>query len=120
MSAVHEGLAAGRWNDLSLVEQLGNVGSEVERALKWKNSSRPDYGTRAVERALELLDLTLACPANRLRLKEVARTRELLVDFFYGENEYGTSGEFLTRYFLAFSVVARRRLGTGASEKEGR
>ena len=28
MSAIHEDLAAGRWNDLSLAEQLGNVGSE--------------------------------------------------------------------------------------------
>lgn len=110
MTAMHKGLATGRWNDLSLVEQLGNVGSEVERALRWKEKGNVEYGTRAFERALELLDLTLACPANRFRLREVARTREILVDFFSGENEYGTSGESLRRYFLQFGVAARRRV----------
>ena len=31
--ALHQSLAAGRWFELSLAEQLGNVGSEVGRAL---------------------------------------------------------------------------------------
>jgi len=31
---VHRGLASGRWQQLSLVEQLGNVGSEVGRMLR--------------------------------------------------------------------------------------
>ncbi len=31
----HPGLAAGRWFELTLVEQLANVGSEIERALNW-------------------------------------------------------------------------------------
>ncbi len=30
----HADLAAGRWKSLSLVEQLANVGSQVERAIK--------------------------------------------------------------------------------------
>lgn len=112
MSAVHKGLAAGRWDDLSLVEQLGNVGSEVERALRWKEKGDVEHGTRAFDRALELLDLTLACPANRLRLREVARAREILVDFFYGENQYRTSGDSLRRYFLQLGVAARRRVNS--------
>jgi len=28
MSYKHQGLAAGRWNELSLLEQMGNIGSE--------------------------------------------------------------------------------------------
>ena len=111
MSLMHRELASGRWNELSLLEQLGNVGSEVGRALKWKGKN-PDYCMRAVERALELLDLTLACPGNRLRLKEVARAREILVDFFYGENQYQTSGEFLGTYFLQFAIAARKGVAT--------
>jgi hypothetical protein len=108
MSLAHRELAAGRWNELSLCEQLGNVGSEVERALKWRAKHNPEYCLRAADRALELLDLTMACPENRVRLKEIARTREVLVDFFYGENRYRTSGEYLSRYFLPFAVAARR------------
>ena len=111
MSFQHHELASGRWNEMSLVEQLGNIGSEVERALKWKKKNNPDYCMRAFERALELLDLTLDCPKNRLRLKEIARTREILVDFFYGENQFSTSGESLSAYFLRFAWAARRTRG---------
>lgn len=39
MSALHRELAAGRWYTLSLVEQMANIGSEIERtmaaALRW-------------------------------------------------------------------------------------
>jgi hypothetical protein len=31
----HRDLAAGRWWQLSLAEQLGNIGSEVSRAVRW-------------------------------------------------------------------------------------
>jgi len=108
MTVQHRELAAGRWNQLPLVEQLGHVGSEVERALKWRGKNNPEHCMRAFERALELLDLTLACPANRLRLKEIARTREILVDFFHGENQFATTGESLSAYFLRFAYAARR------------
>ena len=111
MTYQHRELASGRWNELSLVEQLGHIGSEVERALKWKGENNPDYCMRTCERALELLDLTLACPAHRHRLREIARMREILVDFFYGENQFATTGESLSAYFLRFACAARR---TGA------
>ena len=34
--ALHAGLAAGRWHTLTLNEQLGNVGSDVGRAIRAK------------------------------------------------------------------------------------
>ena len=108
MTVQHRELASGRWNELSLVEQLGHIGSEVERALKWRGKNNPDYCMRAFERALELLDLTLACPAHRHRLREIARTREILVDFFYGENQFETTGKSLRAYFWRFACAARR------------
>jgi hypothetical protein len=36
MSYQHKDLAAGRWKRLSFVEQMANIGSEVERALRWR------------------------------------------------------------------------------------
>jgi len=33
MTAMHRELAAGRWFELSLVEQLANIGSEIERTI---------------------------------------------------------------------------------------
>lgn len=69
---------------------------------------RPRGAAGAFERALELLDLTLADSRWRGRRKEIARARELLCDAAGGGREYGTTLEDLDRYFLAFAVVARR------------
>jgi hypothetical protein len=69
MSHQHRELAAGRWNLLSFAEQMANVGSEVERTISWKNRGRAEISGRAFERALELIDLTVADPKNRVRLR---------------------------------------------------
>lgn len=103
----HRDLAAGRWEQLSLAEQLGNVGSEVGRMLRWRGrDDRLMWG--AFDRALELLDLTLADGRWRGRLREIARVRELLCDAAAGGADYATMLEDLDRYFLAFAVAARR------------
>jgi len=105
----HRDLAAGRWGKLSLAEQLGNVGSEVGRMLRWKSRDER-LVAGAFERALELLDLTLADPRWRARLREIARARELLCDAAAGGSQYGTTLTDLDRYFLAFAVAARAGL----------
>jgi hypothetical protein len=111
MSVVrHETLAAGRWFELTLCEQLGHVGSEVERALKWKARDAA-IAQGALERALELIDLTLADPRQLgrvARLREIARAREVLLDFFVGENEYVSTGPSLQSYFDEFAMAAAR------------
>ncbi|MCD4848272.1 MAG: hypothetical protein K8R76_08785 [Candidatus Aegiribacteria sp.] len=107
-SSMHKDLAAGRWWELSLYEQLGNVGSEVGRALRWKTRN-PQISQRAFERALELMDFTLDDPRHRCsvtRLRELARAREVLVDFLAGSNEYQSTADSLQRYFDAFAVAA--------------
>ena len=104
----HQELAAGRWNQFSLLEQMAHVGSEVSRALNWKSKNNPDYSMKASERALELLDLTLQDPKNRSRLKEVARAREVWVDYFWGENQFASSEESWRKYFDTFAYAACR------------
>ncbi len=103
----HKELAAGRWKSFSFVEQMANIGSEVERALNWRAKNNPDYSQKAFERALELLDLSLEVAKDFPRLKELARSREVLVDYFFGNNEYGSDEKFLRQYFLDFTVAAR-------------
>ena len=105
----HEELAAGRWQELSLIAQMGNVGSEVGRAAKWKEAGKIERADAAACRALELFDLTLADPKNRTRLREVARARELFADFFFGDNvEASSTRESWEKYFLPFAVAARQ------------
>ena len=88
---------------------MGHVGSEVSRAIRWTGRN-PDLAQGALHRALELLDLTLADPRQSPpRLREIARTREVVVDYFAGSNEYGSSGPSLQKYFDAYALAARAR-----------
>ena len=59
MSFQHQSLATGKWFELSLCSQMGNIGSEVGRARKWKDKD-PKIFESAVFRAIELLNLTLS------------------------------------------------------------
>ena len=102
----HKEQAAGAWQKLSLAEQLANVGSEVGRMRRWAGRDER-LMTAAFERALELLDLTLADRRWRNRLREIARARELLCDAAAGGKEYGTTLDAMDRYFLAFALAAR-------------
>ena len=103
----HKELASGKWAGLPLVEQMAHIGSEVERALNWRNKMNREYSQKAFERALELLDLSLSLHTTFPRLKELARVREFLVDYFLGTNEYGSREEQLRSYFLQFATAAR-------------
>jgi hypothetical protein len=107
MNYQHRELAEGRWNQLSFVEQMANIGSEVERTISWKGKERLDFSNRAFERALELLDLTIADAKNRLRLKELLRVRESLADCFFFNNDYQSTPESWQRYFHSFLIASR-------------
>lgn len=108
MSYQHKELAAGRWYELSFVEQMAHIGGEVERSLNWRAKNNATYCQLAFERALELMDLTLEDKRNINRLKELARLREALADFFAGSNEFSSSDESWRKYFSPFSHAARR------------
>lgn len=107
---LHQNLASGRWFQLSLVEQLANIGSEVGRARKWRGKDK-DIFWSAVERALELFSLTIR--DNRwgaYRLREVSRAHELFCDAVLGGENYNTSLKDLEDYFLPFALLARRKM----------
>lgn len=93
---------------MSLAEQLGNIGGEISRALKWRGKDEKLF-SNAIERALELFDFTLQDSRWRGRLKELARARELLCDTIFNGKEYKDSLENLERYFFQFALAARLR-----------
>jgi hypothetical protein len=107
MNHQHKNLSAGRWKELSFFEQMANVGSEVERTIQWKKKKNADYSQRAFERALELLDLTVADKKNKKRLRELLRVREVLADHFVFDNIYKSTNQNWQNYFLAFNFAAR-------------
>ena len=104
----HKELAEGKWQQLSLTEQLGNIGSEVGRARKWQGKDEKIF-KGAVERALELFDLTLEDARWKKSWYEIARAREVFVDAIFGGKEYKSSLEDLDRYFYYFAYAARNK-----------
>ena len=109
MQYLHPDLAGGRWHTMTLAEQLGNVGSEYERALRWKEKGKPKYFEGAFARMLELLDLTIADPRwKNHRRKELCRLRELICDELVNEvREYPDPRDF-KNYFYFFAYTARK------------
>jgi hypothetical protein len=102
---LHKELAQGRWFELSLLEQLANIGMDIERAIRWKQKNNRDQSYKAFERALDLLSLAIIDPKNKKRLKELTRTREILIDYFVYDNEYGSTDESWHNYFYPFNYA---------------
>ena len=99
-----------KWQKRTLSEQMGNIGSEVGRALKWKDINEIRK-TSALERALELFDFTVEDKRwNGGRLKEICRSREVVNDFFYGNNDINSNADSLEKYFNYFAISARTNL----------
>jgi len=96
-----------KWFKLSLSEQLANIGSEVIRAMKWHQKGEKEHFEKAIERALELFDLTLSDQRWKNRAKEIARMREVICDFFYCGNQYNSNLLSLDNYFFHFALSAR-------------
>src|SRR3981081_130243 len=104
----HPDLANGRWHTMTIAEQLGNVGSEYERALTWKERGDKDRFEHAFGRLLELLDLTIADPRwTNHRLKELTRLREVVCDELYNDVPEIIHPSDLRQYFLYFGIMAR-------------
>lgn len=102
---------AERWHGFNVLEQMGNIGSEIYRAFSWEKRGDKKYSEQALDTALELFDLTLADPRwskIKGRLKEIGRARELMCDFFLGENQYNETAEGLMKYFDEFAIAARK------------
>jgi hypothetical protein len=91
-----------KWARLSLLEQMGNISSEVGRAIKWRDN--PLRKDAAIERALDLFAATAVCYRGQ-RLREILRARDEFLSLFYGGS---TDYDGIARYFHYFALAARR------------
>jgi len=107
MTDLNQDLTEERWFSLSFFAQMANLGSEVGRAIKWKEKD-PERSKYAFESALELLDLTIEDTKNHKKstLIELCRLREVLADYFCFDNIYGSNDENWNSYFYGFNYAA--------------
>ena len=91
-----------RWNQLSIFDQMGNIGSEAGRTLKLKRNGE-DFQD-ALIRALDLFDATveLLVQDKSHRTKEVLRARgQFLQALFIADDPS------IETYFMQFAIAAR-------------
>lgn len=94
------------WAKMTMFEQMGNIGSEVGRAMTAKRRGQEDRMTAAFYRGLDLIDATAQQWAGEKspRLKELLYARELFARSVTTDDEDTT----LESYFMFFALAARR------------
>jgi hypothetical protein len=84
-----------RWQKLNFFEQMANIGSEVERAVLWREKDK-EYSKLALYRALELLDL------------QVLKIRRIKKD---SKNFYASENVWLIISFLTIFINLQTKNG---------
>lgn len=100
----HTKQAQGDWNKKSFLEQMSNIGSEVYRAISWKEKNSK-YSEMAFIRSLELFDLTKDSKLTLPQYKELLRMREIWVDYFKYDNQYNSTEESINKYFMYLTIA---------------
>ena len=72
------------------------------------SAARSNELSSGAARAIPTVPSGLSNAPLNSRLKELARAREAMVDYFYGTNEFGTTETSWRQYFLPFAYAARR------------
>jgi len=89
--------------------QLGTIGTEIGRAISWHHN--PSFGNPddCIQRATDYLNILLSLKTLSFgKRRELARIKEVLNDWYYGDNIYQTNDHDWDNYFLPFSIAANR------------
>lgn len=103
----HPNLTIEKWASYPFLTRLANIGSEVYRAINWKEKQRDDYANLAFNRSLELFDATKDTPLTYSQIKELCRLHEIWVDFYAGNNRYKSDKKFFSNYFNFITVRSK-------------
>ena len=98
-----------RWKKLTFYQQMGNITSEISRAIRFKNENDIKHMDSALLRLIELLDLTIEDDNNRTRLRELCRFKEVLGDWYQKTRIYHVKPEALKNYSLQFAKLTTRK-----------
>lgn len=95
-----------KWQSRSIIDQMGNIGSEVGRSLAAKKSGNRDDMLTAFYRGIDLIDATVEglIAKHSPRAKEVLRARELFAESVLTKKE----DPGLEEYFMQFAIAQRK------------
>ena len=103
---IHSDAARKDWQMRPITYQMGNIGSEVSRSLKWTAKGNTSRAAKAIDRALELFDFTIEANIdNHARLTEVLKARDEFCDYFFGGNTYHTDPIVMQKYYDGFVIM---------------
>ena len=104
----HPELANGRWASMPFALQMGNIGSEISRAINSKKHGNYERMNNAAERAIELFELSIDANMNSpTRLKELCRGKEEFCDYIYNNNSFNTDPAKMQSYYDQFVSLVR-------------
>lgn len=106
LNLIHDVSVYREWSMHPITYQMGNIGSEVSRSLKWSAKGNQPRTDKAVDRALELFDFTIeANKKNHARLTEILKAREEFCDYFFGGNSWNTNPIAMQKYYDGFTMM---------------
>ena len=106
LNYIHSEELRKEWKNHSIAYQMGNIGSEVSRSLKWTEKGNQKRANSAIDRALELFDFTIeANVKNHARLTEILKAREEFCDYFFGGNSWHTNPKKMQKYYDGFAMM---------------
>ena len=110
LNYIHSAEAHKDWLTRPITYQMGNIGSEVSRSLKWTKKGNQPRADKAIDRAFELFDFTIEANINNHpRLTEILKAREEFCDYFFNHNSWHTDPAKMQKYYDGFVMMARLR-----------
>ena len=84
---------------MSFEMQISNVGSEVHRAIRWKNRGDEKGKIEFCKKSIEFLEIMKEDPKNEKRKDELDFRIKELEDYFLGNNSLNTTDDKLIEYY---------------------
>ncbi|OGC39257.1 hypothetical protein A2Y85_02795 [candidate division WOR-3 bacterium RBG_13_43_14] len=106
----HPNLTIERWNDFPRHKRILMIANELQRALNMIDKNDRTEFRNALERAFELLDLTVETTSRRNEIRELLRLRELMAQSFLDENIDRSPVESMMNALISMDKTAFHQL----------
>jgi len=108
------GIDREKWGNLSICEQLGNIGSEVGRAFNAKRNKDERRMEGAVNRALDLFlataEVLIKEKTHIYRAREVLIARDQFMAILYDDDFNDEEAGKIENYFMNFACISRNEI----------